>query len=207
MKLRYLNLFLLFAFIFTKQIFAQSPDFKTLANWLSGSFSNEEQAKQDSDYFHITLRMVPVWKNSKDGIWLYVEQAVAQKQDKPYRQRVYHLTEKDGKTFESEVYTFKGDPLRFAGEWKKTEPLAKLSPDSLETRSGCSIILTKKGETFVGSTQGKNCESNLKGAAYATSEVTLFKDKIISWDRGFDKKNEQVWGAEKGGYIFKKIKE
>jgi hypothetical protein len=27
---------------------------------------------------------------------------------------------------------------------------------------------------------------------------------ILSWDRGFDANGNQVWGAEKGGYIFKK---
>jgi hypothetical protein len=26
--------------------------------------------------------------------------------------------------------------------------------------------------------------------------------KIVSWDRGFDASGAQVWGAEKGGYIF-----
>jgi hypothetical protein len=28
---------------------------------------------------------------------------------------------------------------------------------------------------------------------------------IISWDRGFDKDDNQVWGAINGGYIFDKI--
>jgi hypothetical protein len=28
---------------------------------------------------------------------------------------------------------------------------------------------------------------------------------LASWDRGFDSTDNQVWGAEKGGYIFKKL--
>ena len=32
----------------------------------------------------------------------------------------------------------------------------------------------------------KNGESLLFGASYATSEVEIFKDKILSWDRGYD---------------------
>jgi len=55
---------------------------------------------------------------------------------------------------------------------------------------------------YTGSTVGKLCESNLRGAAYATSEVTVKSDRIISWDRGFDNEDNQVWGAEKGGYVF-----
>ncbi|MCK5454144.1 MAG: hypothetical protein KAJ16_07275 [Calditrichia bacterium] len=57
-----------------------------------------------------------------------------------------------------------------------------------------------------GSTRGNDCQSSLRGTAYATSEVTIRKTELISWDRGFDSNDQQVWGAEKAGYIFKKIK-
>jgi hypothetical protein len=30
------------------------------------------------------------------------------------------------------------------------------------------------------------------------------RDKMITWDRGFDENSNQVWGATKGGYVFKK---
>jgi len=60
-------------------------------------------------------------------------------------------------------------------------------------------------DTYEGSTEGNNCESDLRGAKYATSEVKISKDGIISWDRGYDAEGKQVWGAEKGGYIFKRV--
>ena len=50
------------------------------------------------------------------------------------------------------------------------------------------------------------CPSDRKGAAYATSEVTITENELISWDRGYNDKDEQVWGAEKGGYHFLKIR-
>ncbi|AFH47953.1 Hypothetical protein IALB_0241 [Ignavibacterium album JCM 16511] len=82
----------------------------------------------------------------------------------------------------------------------------KLSPENLEARDGCEVIIKRKDEnTFIGSTVDKNCTSNLRGATYATTEVVITKDKMISWDRGFNDKDEQVWGAEKGGYIFNKL--
>jgi hypothetical protein len=34
--------------------------------------------------------------------------------------------------------------------------------------------------------------------------VTIWPDRLISWDRGWNDKGQQVWGAEKGGYIFVK---
>ena len=30
-------------------------------------------------------------------------------------------------------------------------------------------------------------------------------NKLVSWDRGWNAEHEQVWGSEKGGYIFDKI--
>ena len=178
-----------------------------LATWLIGTYSSEEQAKVDTDYFDIRLHMVRVWKERSDGYWLYVEQALASKRERPYRQRVYHLTQPTDSTFESVVFTLP-DPLRFAGAWKSLEPLAELTTDSLVKREGCSIVLKQiDAELFAGSTVGIGCPSELRGAAYATSEVRLWNDKMISWDRGYDKDGKQVWGATTGGYFFRKIKD
>ena len=46
----------------------------------------------------------------------------------------------------------------------------------------------------------------MRGASYASSIVTLTPKYLLSWDRGYNKEGEQVWGAEKGGYMFRKIK-
>ncbi len=203
MILRLLGLIFITTIFFTNAQ-AQS-DLETLASWLEGSFNSEEQAEADSDYFNITLEMKPIWESRNDGKWFYVEQAIAIKRDKPYRQRVYHLTQ-NGKIIISEIYTLP-NPLRFAGEWKKENPLATLTPDSLTIREGCAMFMERKdSKTFAGSTNGKDCKSNLRGASYATSEATISEDKLVSWDRGFNTKDEHIWGAEKGGYIFIKTK-
>ncbi|MBK8230937.1 MAG: hypothetical protein IT349_04755 [Candidatus Eisenbacteria bacterium] len=60
---------------------------------------------------------------------------------------------------------------------------------------------------YAGSTIGLDCESDLRGAAYATSEVSITKGGIVSWDRGFDASGVQVWGAERGGYRFLRVSE
>ena len=196
---------ILFGIIFIISCSPQNNDLEVLVNWMSGSFSSQEQSLTDTTYFDIRLQMVPVWKGRTDGYWLYVEQAVADYLDKPYRQRVYHVTRIRDNKFSSQVYSIP-DPLRLAGEWKKENPLRNLNPDSLINRKGCEIILKRKDQlTFAGSTVGKNCESKLRGAAYATSEVVITEHELISWDRGFNESGSQVWGAEKGGYIFKKI--
>lgn len=184
----------------------KSIDIDGLVSMMEGSFTSEEQSKNDSDYFDIRLEMKRIWHDRADGHWLYVEQAVASSLDKPYRQRIYQVKSTYEGRFESVVYTM-NDPLRFAGAWKEENPLSELSPDSLTLRNGCTVTLTlmEKG-VYEGSTEGDNCESDLRGAKYATSEVKITEQGIISWDRGFDADGKQVWGAEKGGYVFLRIK-
>ena len=178
-----------------------------LASYMEGSFSSEKQSIKDTNYFDIRLQMKRIWKDRTDGIWLYVEQAVSTAQQKPYRQRVYHVTQIGKNKFESAVYTME-NPLRFAGDYKKDNALSGLTPDSLKSRDGCSVFLTKnKKGYYVGATKGKDCPSDLRGAKYATSEVKVYRNKIVSWDRGWSEKDEQIWGATNGGYIFNKLKD
>ncbi len=178
-----------------------------LASMMEGSFSSEEQSAADTSYLNIKLHMKRIWRERDDGIWFYVEQAVASKADKPYRQRIYQLTKVADNSIESSVYTF-DNPLKYAGAWKSENPLEDLSPSNLKKREGCSVFLKRNDDgSYSGSTRGNKCESDLKSAKYATSEVTINNEGMISWDRGFNEKGEQVWGATKGGYIFRRTAE
>jgi len=181
-------------------------DYQLLYEFMSGAFSSEAQSQNDTDYYDIRLHMDQIWTNRTDGYWLYVEQAMSTNLEKPYRQRFYRLTQKNDHTIESIVYTIQ-DPLRFAGAWNNKDLLKSINPDSLELRAGCSILIHKKSDgIFEGSTSNKDCPSNLRGASYATSEVIINQTQMVSWDRGYDGADKQVWGAEKGGYVFVKMK-
>lgn len=180
-----------------------TPDLERLAVMMQGSYSNEAQSKRDTSYFDLRLRIARIWQYRTDAIWFYVEQSLASLQTKPYRQRVYRLKQLNDTTFESAIFTLR-DPMRFAGEWRRENLLKHLTPDSLSERTGCAVILYKKhnGIVFTGSTVGTNCPSDLRGAAYSTSEIAVLPDKLISWDRGFDNTGKQAWGAVRGGYEF-----
>lgn len=172
-----------------------------LAQLMQGRFTSELQAKSDTDYFNISLVMTPIWADRTDGKWLYVEQAVATKLEKPYRQRVYHLQHPSKNTFTSDIYTIK-DALTLAGLQNDKAKMEKLTFDKLELKDGCTVTLTHKGDTYEGGTNGANCPSDLRGAKYATTKITLKSGELRSWDQGFDESGKQVWGATKGGYIF-----
>jgi hypothetical protein len=180
------------------------PDLALLADWMIGSFSSREQAAADSASYDVRLRMELIRRQRTDGHWLYVEQAIAGHEDRPYRQRVHRLSRHSPDTLRSDVYTLPG-PERFIGGWAAAAgDSATLTPDSLDLREGCAILLVRENEeSFVGGTQGR-CTSSLRGAAYATSEVTVTSEMLMSWDRGFNDDGAQVWGATEGAYIFKK---
>ena len=173
---------------------------------MSGTFNSAEQAAQDSSYYDISLVMVPIWEGDKNYKWLYVEQAVSAMADKPYRQRVYQVSETSDGQIESKVFELP-EPEKYIHAWENPALFTLISSEDLVERTGCSVFLSKNKEgCFEGATRPKECQSTLRGASYATSEVKVCAGQIVSWDQGWNADDEQVWGAVKGGYIFKKQK-
>lgn len=182
-------------------------DFGLLAQWLTGSFNSAEQhVAQPGDFRDIRLHVVRIWPDRLDGPWLYGEQAAADQLEKPDDQRVYRLVSLPTGSVECAVYELPGDPLRFAGAWRTPERFADLTPEALVHREGCSMMLRRvTDDTFVGGTSGTSCKSSLSGATYMTMDASLTAGKFVSWNRGYDASDQQVWGATKGGYVFKRI--
>ncbi|HRW89883.1 MAG TPA: CpcT/CpeT family chromophore lyase, partial [Flavobacteriales bacterium] len=79
----------LIALFLVLPLVAPAQSLAELASWMTGSFSSAAQAEADTNYYAIELEMARIWPERTDGVWLYVEQAVAAKKEKPYRQRVY----------------------------------------------------------------------------------------------------------------------
>lgn len=190
-----------------KTVKITTKDMKLLKSRMTGNFNSEAQSQKDTNFFNIRLIMKPIWTERTDGFWLYIEQASVKNLEKPYRQRVYHVFRQDKSTVVSQVYEL-SDPKLYVGDWKKENPLQELKPEALLSKDGCAIYLKKnKTGNFVGSTPGKECPSSLKGAKYATSEVVIMESQILSWDRGFDAADKQVWGSTEGAYEFQKQSE
>lgn len=183
---------------------APDADLLRLGAWMTGSFDSASQAQADPEYFEIHLHMARLWPERADAIWLYVEQAVGGAPEKPYRQRVYRVTPVGDGRYDSAVFELP-DPEAWVGAWQADFQRPTLAPDALVERDGCTVELKLQADgTFKGSTPGDACKSTLHGSTYATSEVTVHEDRVVSWDRGFDDEGEQVWGAVKAGYVFTK---
>lgn len=182
----------------------QESDAHRAAVLLTGWFDSVDQAMADpKNFYPIRLILVPIWTDLKKGRWLYVEQASFESLQRPYRQRVQHVFLDQNSQIRSDVYLLPGIPQKYAGAWKNpSESFKNLQPDDLTLREGCSVLLRSSGAGFVGGTLAEECSSTLGGASYATSEVELTEDLLISWDRGWDSEGNQVWGATREGYRF-----
>lgn len=181
----------------------QSAGAREVAGLLAGSYTSAAQASTDPEFFEVHLHMARIWPGRSDGEWLYVEQAMATALDKPYRQRIYQVTDGGDGSVTSAVFELPNATERI-GAWRTPESFDADSPESLVARDGCAIRLVRDGDGWRGSTNGKDCLSSLRGASYATSEVVLAHERLQTWDRGFNANDEQVWGAKKGPYVFLK---
>jgi hypothetical protein len=200
-KIILLSIFTFLMVSFKSGKIQKSTDLELLVASMQGTYTSEKQAIEDKEYFNISLRMIPIWKDR--GNYLYVEQAMFEKQESPYRVRIYKVYQR-GNEFVSEIYTLKNEK-EWIGKWQTPEAFDALSEKEIELKPGCEVILRKQTDgNFVGQTGNKTCSSELRGASYASSIVTVTPTQIISWDQGFDKEDKQVWGAVKGGYVFDK---
>lgn len=210
---RYLHVvkkILLFALLVTStKAFSQSllstSDVDTLRSYMVGSFSSQAQSQQDSSYLNVHLNINTVWPHRIDGKWLYAEYALAENLDKPYRQTVYHLFLINDTTIVCQPYELV-EPSRVTGAWHNPEKFNPLRIDSLKLLVGCSMSVHKSYDGFYYGATGKECTALRSGAAYATSELKIYQDKLVSWERGWDMYDKQAWGAANDGYIFIKEK-
>lgn len=183
---------------------AEDEELNELFALMQGSFNSEKQSVEDSTYYNISLHMYPIWPEK--GKFLYVEQALNSAQDKPYRQRIYELKRENDSLFSSSVYTLKNEE-KWIGKWKNPSLFDSISLDDISLKEGCEVILNRIDKYhFKGKTADTTCVSNLRGAAFASSQVEILRDKIISWDKGLDKNRKQVWGATEGGYVFDRLR-
>ncbi len=184
---------------------SDKPTMELLKRYLVGSYSNAAQAERDTSCLRSELEVRRIWLKEKEGIWLYMEQAATLTKDRPYRQRIHHLAQLDDTTFVSTVCDLDSMYV-FTGAYKDVARFNGLKPSEAKPLPGCAWVLHWRNGHFVGGTNANECKSALGGSTYATSEVDIGPDILLSWERGYDDSGTQKWGAGKAGYEFVKRK-
>lgn len=190
-------------------------DIRDLARWMTGSFDTFAQVDADEEadakYRHIRalMHLTPVTISGLNkGFAFYVENQAAETRTKPYRQRVYYLSDVGGK-ISLQVFRIRDDE-NFINAQKDISKLRSLTFDRLTKEEGCDLTYVRVDKnTFKGSNFGnKACKSSLRGATHTNSESEISAGRWVNLDQGFDDDGNHKWGPPPGtiGHVFIKRK-
>ncbi len=185
---------------------APETDLVTLARWMSGDFSNQKQALENSkDYAHIHILFRPLPFEFFGGIGLYSEQVYDYDLWLPYRQGVHRLVSQNNQIY-IENYRLK-NALNYAGAARTPSILATITPDCIERRYHCSMVFQRQVDRFLGNVEpGNLCLIEKNGCqTYLDSAVEVTATTWVSLDKGLDiTTHQQVWGSTSGPLRFEK---
>lgn len=179
---------------------------------VSGTFSSVAQHRADPAYDEAEARIVRIWPERRDGVWLYQEQVIVNRpglspgeaRRRPYFQFVARVVALAPGVFRRDNYR-----VADAKAWLLVGPgdarLARLSPTDLQPASCHNRIEAAATGYYVGRTE--SCANAYKGAVRMESLSLATPELYVNWDRGFDAQGRQIWGPQRGGYVFRRMRE
>ncbi len=164
--------------------------------------SNPKISRVQMTTCQVQVQDASLAKRDRPVVFLYQEQALAEKLDQPYRQRFLRIApSRDSKTVES--LSFKPEQMQtWAGFCQRPKRDRQITLRDLGTPV-CSVWLKRSEDEYLGRTPVDGCPARVRGAVRITNRVRLWTDGMDTWDRGFDAQGRQVWGAESDAYQFR----
>ncbi|MDY7020774.1 MAG: chromophore lyase CpcT/CpeT [Cyanobacteriota bacterium] len=139
------------------------------------------------------------------SIFLYQEQAITKTLNQPYRQRFLQISPSaDGEKVESATFVPR-NKLALVGFCRQPLSERLVNVEDLGDYR-CSVFLKRSGSEYIGQTQLEGCPANFKGVVTVTNKIILNADGMETFDRGYDQKGNQVWGAENRPYHYQRVK-
>ena len=197
------KLLLILLVLVSVQSFGQmnEKNLKDYVNRITGTFSTAEQHKEDSTYDDVRVYTKLIRKDINGIYWVYTEQGEA-KDYKPYRQRVYQIALVDD-YIKLRIYYIKNQQ-NFS--YFNPKSIKSITLNDIYLKPGCDLNIQWVGDgVYGGKTEDKKCVATFRGSTYTTTDFMVYEDEIHSWERGWNDKDEQVWGSSKGHYFYKKI--
>jgi hypothetical protein len=174
---------------------------------VTGRFSSAAQHRRDPRYDEVEARIVRIWPERTDGLWLYQEQAIVnapglgreQALARPYFQFVARVVPLGDGSFRRDNFRVR-EPARFVGA-----RVAGLQQADLMEASCHNRIDRVGAGWYLGRTE--SCANRYRGAVFMESLSVSTPMTYVNWDRGFDAQRRRIWGPEGGGYIFDRVAE
>ena len=171
-------------------------DLKQLKLYGTGIFSNEVQAKADTQFMHSELKVQPIWQKRKDGVWMFAERT-----DTGHYYQVWHFYLQDDTTLLMQFLDFK-DTQKAVQLSRDIKQQSTLYLYDLFTRHGCEVYLKRNKTGYAGASFGKDCFLNVAGIEYTVFNIALTKNTINWEETDFSKEDKAVPGKGGGNYSF-----
>jgi CpeT/CpcT family (DUF1001) len=186
------------------------PDLIQLGDWLAGVYDNRDQAIESPVwYVHLRAWWRPVPLFTADSLVLFGEQANILQVDRPYRQRLLRLCERDGRLCGA-FYSF-AQPGAVLGAGQD-EAIAQriLSAEILALETGVLEIQNLGDRFSLRPLAGEVCEFRFpdrgeEKVGRVSLGLEVRSKGYDSYDKGLNPETGQpIWGAIMGPYRFTK---
>jgi CpeT/CpcT family (DUF1001) len=175
---------------------------RAIVEHLVGVMDTSAQATAKPDAPSVRMTTCQVRVEASDPIFLYQEQALTQRLERPYRQRFLRIApSEEGQSVESRAYK-PINPETWIGLCDRPQEQRLVRLGDLSDAE-CSVFLVPVNNIYIGNTQVGGCSTNIRGAVRITNTIFLHAAGMDTWDRGFDAEGKQVWGAESQAYQFR----
>lgn len=188
-----------------------APDLaETYAANVTGTYSSAAQHRADPGYDEVEARIIRIWPDRTDGVWLYQEQAIItqdgltpeEARARPYFQFVARVTPIGNGLLRRDNFRVLARE-RWVGVTGSDVRLAALSPADLAPASCHNRIELISPGYWIGRTE--SCNNAFRGAASMESRSISTPAGFVNWDRGLALDGSHVWGPRSGGYVFDRV--
>jgi|GEM_PF-2462345 len=172
---------------------SQSITSDSLAHYLTGSFTNAEQAKNTDEVPELQLLAKRIWIEKQNGVWLYWERSESEDGSFELDQKVVQIIDEGKNRFS--LYFF---DIANAEDYRggKTKKLDKLMPEHISSSNTCEVRLVYVNKAFVGNTQSE-CDSDFNGASILAIEMKAKPGILELSEMGFNAEGTPKWGSSK----------
>ncbi len=197
---------------FSFTITNDKANFEMLMQRMTGYFSSQAHADTTTNQYIVDVRlhMAQIWKDRNVGeniYWLYVEQAYADDQANPYRQRIYKMVLAQDGTIYDEIYSIT-NPTIYKQGYLNPAIFDNLTTSGIVIKENCGLKFTLNQQNiFEASTEGNSCLATipyLPQVKYITTQTKLAETYMTSWDRGYSSTGAWLMGPD-WPYIFDKL--
>lgn len=189
-----------------------TPELLTLAHYLAGEFTNQEQALgEPAWYVHLHLWHLPLEGLFPQGVTFFAEQANVIKLDQPYRQRLLQLQEVANDPLKIQIQYYKIlNPTAFRGAGANPELLDNLTLEQVELLPDCVLDVSISQPSYPNyyfealPTSDRPCSFSYEDKTYQVQlGFATSPGHFLSYDKGIDPTTgKAIWGAMLEAYRF-----